>query len=102
LVSPSQYIFCMDTVLGILDFLVLLLLVIHVSLTVWKGLSRDAGSRVLTLCVAIVAIVFATVSLSAYLGLVAVSSALTRGVFLLVLIGMGVLFSLSGMGKRAV
>ncbi len=92
----------MGMFLGIVDFVVLLLLVIHVSLTVWKEQPRDSGSTILTACIVLAALVFATVSLSAYLGLVAVSSPLTRGIFLLVLFGMGILFSLAGMGKRAV
>jgi len=76
----------MNTLLGILDFAVLLLLVISIPRIVLKELRQVAGSMLLTICVLAVLIVFAIVSLSAYIGLIGVSSALTRGFFLIILL----------------
>lgn len=78
----------MNTLLGILDFIVLLLLVISIPRIVWKELPQGSGSTLLTICVLAVLIVFATVSISAYLGLIGATSALTRGIFLIILLGM--------------
>lgn len=76
----------MNTLLSILDFVVLLLLVISIPRIVLKELRQAAGSMLLTICVLAVLIVFAIVSLSAYVGLIGVSSALTRGIFLVILL----------------
>lgn len=76
----------MNTLLGILDFVVLLLLVISIPRIVLKELRQAAGSMLLTICVLAVLIVFAVVSLSAYVGLIGVSSGLTRGIFLVILL----------------
>jgi len=89
----------MGTLLSILDFVVLLLLVLLVPRTVWKELPRGSGSLVLSICVSLVLIVFAIVSFSSYLGLVEVSSSLTRGIFLVILLGMAALLRLSWVSK---
>jgi hypothetical protein len=91
----------MGTLLSILDFVVLLLLVVLVLFTVWRELSRGSGSLVLSICVSLVLIIFGTVSFAAYLGLVEVSSLLTRVIFLVVLLGMAGLLRLAWAGKPA-
>ncbi len=92
----------MGTLLNVLDFLVLLLLVIQVIRTVSKGQSRDSGSLLLTVCVAVVLIVFATVSFAVYMGLVAVSSSLTQGIFLVILIAMAGIIGVTSKIKAVV
>lgn len=91
----------MSALLGIVDFIVLLALVVLVPRTVWKELPRGAGSLILFVCVSLVTIVFAIISFSAYTGLVEVSSTLSRGIFLVVLLVMAALLGLSWAGKRA-
>jgi hypothetical protein len=84
----------MGTLLGIVDFVVLLLLVVLILRTVWKEQPQGSGSLLLSICVALALIVFATVSFAAYLGLVEVSSSLTRGIFLVILLVMAGLLRL--------
>jgi hypothetical protein len=81
------------------DFIVLLLLVVQLPRTVWKEQPRVFGSLLLSLFIALALIVFATVSFAAFLGLVDGSSSLTRGIFLVVLLGMAALLRLSWVGK---
>ena len=89
----------MGTLLSIADFVVLLLLVVLVLRTMWRELPRDSGSLVLSICVSVVLLVFAIVSFSAYIGLVEVSSLLTQGIFLVVLLVMAALIRLSWTAK---
>jgi len=89
----------MGTLLSIADFVVLLLLVVLVLRTMWRELPRDSGSLVLSICVSVVLIDFAIVSFSAYIGLVEVSSSLTQGIFLVVLLVMAALIRLSWTAK---
>ena len=70
----------MSILLTIADLLVLLTIVISVSLAV-----RGSGSLVLTVCIVIALLVFATVSFTAASGL-AQSSAFNQGVLLAFLI----------------
>ena len=91
----------MGTLLGIVDFIVLLLLVVQVPRTVWKEQPQGFGSRLLSIFIALALIVFAIVSFAAFFGLVEVSSSLTRGIFLVVLLGMAALLRLSWVGKPA-
>ncbi len=91
----------MNTLLSILDILVLLLLVLSVLRVVWKELQPGSGSTLLSVCVALALAVFLIVSLSAYMGLVEVSSALTRVIFLLVLVVMAGLLRFAWTGKTA-
>lgn len=91
----------MNTLLSILDFVVLLLLVISIPRIVLKELRQAAGSMLLTICVLAVLIVFAIVSLSAYVGLIGVSSALTRGIFLVILLLMLAMLRFAWSSKAA-
>lgn len=81
----------MNSLLEVLDILVLLLLVVHVIRTVQNERLQGPGSPLLTIFVVLLVLIFATVSLSAYIGLVAASSSLARVIFLIVLLGMGAL-----------
>ena len=89
----------MGTLLGIVDFIVLLLLVVQVPRTVWKEQPHDFGSLLLSIFIALALIVFAIVSFAAFLGLVQASSSLMRGIYLLVLLGMAAVLRLSCVGK---
>ncbi len=89
----------MGTLLGVLDFIVLLLVVVHVPRTVWKKQPHGSGSLLMSIFIALALIVFAFVSFAAYMGLVGVSSSLTRGIFLVLILGMAVLLRLSWVGK---
>jgi hypothetical protein len=81
----------MGTLLNILDFLVVCLLVLSVLRVVWKELQPGSGSLILSICLALVLAIFAIVSLTAYMGLVDVSSTFTRAIFLLILLVMAAL-----------
>jgi len=76
----------MRTLLDILDFVVLLLLVIHAARRVRGEQPQDRGSLVLSIFVALALIVFAYVSLTAYVGLVGDSSLPTQVIFLVILL----------------
>ena len=89
----------MGTLLGILDFIVLLLLVVQVPRTVWKEQPYSFGSLLLSIFIALALIVFAMVSSAAFLGLVETSSSLTRGILLVVLLGIAALLRFSWAGK---
>jgi hypothetical protein len=91
----------MGTLLGIVDFIVLLLLVVQVPRTVWKEQPQGFGSQLLSIFIALALIVFAIVSFVAFLGLVEASSSLMRGIYLLVLLGMAAVLRLSWVGKPA-
>jgi len=91
----------MGTLLGILDFIVLLLLVVQIPRTVWKEQPQGFGSQLLSVFIALAVIVFAIVSFAAFLGLVEASSSLMRGIYLLVLLGMAAVLRLSWVGKQA-
>ena len=91
----------MGTLLGILDLIVLLVLVVLIIRTVWKEQPQGSGSLLLSIFIALALIVFAIVSFAAYLGLVEVSSSLTRGIFLLILLGLAALLRLAWAGKPA-
>jgi hypothetical protein len=91
----------MGTLLSILDLLVLLFLVFSVFRVVWVELQPGPGSTVLSIFVGLALAIFATVSLSAYMGLVDVSTSLTRGFFLVVLLLMAALLRFAWSGKPA-
>jgi hypothetical protein len=91
----------METLLAIVDFVILFLLAIQIVRTVWMEPPFGSGSPVLSFFVALVLIAFFLISLGAYSGLVAVSSTLTRIVFLVVLLVMAVLLRSSSPGKSA-
>jgi hypothetical protein len=92
----------METLLGIADLVVLLLLVILVPRVLWKEQSGGIGSVVLTICVFLVVLFMATVSHTVFIGLVEVSSPSMRGLLLVVLLGMAGLIALPWFSKLAV
>jgi hypothetical protein len=75
----------MGTVLIIADLLVLLTIVVSVSRAVRNGQPSGSGQLLLTVCIVIALLVFATVSFTAASGL-AQSSSLNQGVLLAFLI----------------
>jgi len=92
----------MGSLLGVVDFIILLLLIVLILRTVWKEQPQGSGSLLLSIFVALALIVFAMVSFAAYLGLVEASSSLTRGIFFVILLVMAVLLFLSwGQAGRA-
>ena len=91
----------MGTLLNILDFLVLCLLVLSVLRIVWKELQPGSGSLILSICVALALAILALVSLTAYMGLVDVSSTFTQVIFLIVLLVMATLLRSAWSGKPA-
>jgi hypothetical protein len=84
----------MVTLLSILDVIVLLLLIVHLIRRV-REKGPGFGSLLLTIFVALAVIVFAVVSLGAYLGLAAESSTFTQAIFLLILLAMSALVGFS-------
>jgi hypothetical protein len=88
----------MGTLLDIFDFIVLLLLFVHLSRAVWRG----SGSMLLTIFISLAAIIFVIVSYTSYLGLVGVLSLLMQGVLLVVLLAMAALVALSWTSKSVV
>jgi hypothetical protein len=91
----------MGTLLGILDFIVLLLIVASALRALRKERPEGSASLVLSLCVALALIVFGTVSITAYLGLVEVVSSLTHVIFLVILLVMAAIISQSWSGEPA-
>jgi hypothetical protein len=75
----------MGIVLIIADLLVLLTIVISVSRAVRNGQPNGSGSMLLTVCIVVALLIFATVSFTAASGL-AQSSSLNQGVLLAFLI----------------
>ena len=75
----------MGIVLIIADLLVLLTIVLSVSRAVRNGQAGGSGSLLLTVCIVVALLVFATVSFTAASGL-AQSSSLNQGVLLAFLI----------------
>jgi hypothetical protein len=76
----------MGTLLAILDFIVLLLLLVHIVRTVWMQPPQGTGSLVLAIFVALALIVFVYVSLTAYIGLVGESSLSTCVILFVILL----------------
>jgi hypothetical protein len=68
----------MATILSILDFVVVLLVVMNVSLAIWKEPSGSSSSLVLSVCVTAAVAIFGLVSLTAASGLTT-SSAFDQG-----------------------
>jgi len=89
----------MGTLLTIVDFIVVLLLVVQAPPMVWKEQPHGFGPLLLSIFIALAVIVLAIVSSAAFLGLVEGSSSLTRGIFLVVLLGMAAVLRLSWVGK---
>lgn len=91
----------MNTLLDLLDFIVLALLVIHVLRRVSAGLPKGPGAVVLMICLVLVAVFLATISLTVYMGLVEEASSLMRVVLLAFVVGMAVLVGVSWAGEPA-
>jgi hypothetical protein len=89
----------MNTLLNLLDFIVLVLIVIHLLRRVSAGLANAPGAPILIICVALVAAFFATVSLTVYMGLVDAADSLMRVVLLAFVVGMAVLVGVSWTSK---
>lgn len=89
----------MNTLLNLLDFIVLVLIVIHLLRRVSAGLANAPGAPILIICVALVAAFFATVSLTVYMGLVDAADSLMRVVLLAFVVGMAVLVGVSSTSK---
>jgi hypothetical protein len=88
----------MTTLLSFFDFIVLVVLVVHVTRTVRKE-AVGSGSLVLSICIALVVVTFAIVSFSAFVGLATQSSTLTRIALFLVLIVISALIGFSWSDK---
>ena len=91
----------MNTLLNLLDFIVLVLIVIHVVRRVSAGLANAPGAPILIICVALAAAFFATVSFTVYMGLVDAADSLMRVVLLAFVAGMAVLVGVSWISKPA-
>ena len=92
----------MATLVNIVDFIVLLMFVVHIPRVVRKALSQGSGQMLLTLCIAVAVIIFALVSFIAEAGLIASVSSLTQGILLLFLVVMAVLVRASWADNSAV
>ena len=85
----------MGTLVSIADFIVLLLFVVYIP----RVVRRDSGPLLLSTLIALAVVIFAIVSFSANAGLIAATSSLTRGIVLVVLLGMAALVRLSEASK---
>jgi hypothetical protein len=85
----------MGTLVSIADFIVLLLFVVYIP----RVVRRDSGSLLLSTLIALAVVIFAIVSFTANEGLIAATSSLTRGIVLVVLLGMAALVRLSEASK---
>jgi hypothetical protein len=85
----------MGTLISIVDSIVLLLFVVYIP----RVVRRDSGSLLLSILIALAVVIFAMVSFVANAGLIAATSSLTRGIVLVVLLGMAALVRLSEASK---
>lgn len=91
----------MNMLFEALDFVVLLLLVIHVVRWVSSGVANAPGGIVLTICVTLTAAFLATVSLTVYIGLVESGSSFWRLIYLAIVVAMGLIVAMSRTGKAS-
>jgi hypothetical protein len=84
----------MGIVLSIIDFLVLLTIVISASRWVWKQPAQGFGPLLLSICITLALLIFATVSFTAASGLAAGSS-LSQGILLIFLIAIAIVTRMS-------
>jgi len=91
----------MGTFLAVLDIIVLLLLVFHTTRMVWKEQPQGLGSLLLSIFIALAVIVFASVSLAAFVGLAGVSSLPMQTILLVILLVIAALLRSSCASKRA-
>lgn len=89
----------MNTFLNVLDFIVLVLIVIHLVRRVSAGLANAPRAPILIICVALAAAFFATVSFTVYMGLVDTADSLMRVVLFAFVAGMAVLVGVSWTSK---
>jgi hypothetical protein len=85
----------MGTLVSIVDSIVLLLFVVYIP----RLVRRESGSLLLSTLIALAVVIFAIVSFTANVGLIAATSSLTRGIVLVVLLGMAALVRLSETSK---
>lgn len=74
----------MGTIVGLIDLIVLVLCIVTIPRVIVKNMSAGSGSTLLAVCVAVFAVVFATVSFSAMVGFL--TSILGQLVWLVVLL----------------
>jgi len=79
----------MGTVLSVIDFLVLLTIVISASRWVWKQPAQGFGPLLLSICITLALLIFATVSFTAAYGLTEGSS-LSQGILLIFLVAIAI------------
>ncbi len=91
----------MNTLLDLLDFVVLLLIVILLLRRVSAGLANAPGAPILVICVALAAAFFATVSFTVYVGLVDAADSLMRMVLLAFVVLLAAVVGLSWTSKQA-
>ena len=91
----------MNTLLDLLDFIVLVLIVIHLLRRVSAGLGNVPGAPILVICVALVAAFFATVSFTVYMGLVDAASSLMRLVLFAFVVALAAIVGISWTSKQA-
>ena len=84
----------MGIVLSVIDFLVLLTIVISVSRWVWKQPAQGFGPLLLSICITLAVLIFATVSFTAAYGLAAGSS-LSQVILLIFLIAIAIVARIS-------
>lgn len=84
----------MGTLVTIVDFLLLLILVVHIPRTVW----RESGSSLLGVASAAAAIIFGLVSFTATAELLGSTSSLTRTILLLFYLAMAWVIRVSWAG----
>lgn len=89
----------METILDAVDFIVILLAIVHVTRAVWKEQLEGSSSLLLTACIALAACIFAIISYTSFMGLVATVSSLTQMILLVALLAMIALVSLSWESK---
>ena len=91
----------MNALLDVLDFAVLVLIVTLLLRRVWAGLANAPGAPILLICVAVLAALFATISLTVYMGLVDAASWLMRVVLLALAVVLAVVVGVSWTGRPA-
>jgi len=84
----------MGIALSVIDFLVLLTIVISVSRWVWKQPAQGFGPLLLSICITLAVLIFATVSFTAAYGLAAGSS-LSQVILLIFLIAIAIVARIS-------
>jgi hypothetical protein len=83
----------MATILGIIDFVVVLLVVVNVILAVKKGVSADTTSPTLTVCMVVALVLFGLISFMGAYGLTE-GSAFSQGALLIFLVATAIATSM--------